>query len=124
MAQSRGRRASSAQAHGWENELDRVLLPKLAACYRGQDWMLVTSDDAMPAEHGRLIQSLGQLTIATLDGDFPEGMDQEEYKCEVIHRWAHTMQGQPGHTIVRYGLKTHHIWTPKKKKPVARRTKP
>jgi len=47
-------------------------------------------------------------------------MQQEQYKHEVVHRWVHKMQDQENHTVRRYGLAHNAIWTPRKRKPVAR----
>ncbi len=47
-------------------------------------------------------------------------MQQEQYKHEVVHRWVHKMQDQKGHTLRRYGLAHNAIWTPRRRKPVAR----
>ncbi len=55
----------AVQGLGLENEVDPVLLPRLANdFFAGKDWMLITSDDSMPNEHGALIASL-DVTIAT-----------------------------------------------------------
>ena len=93
---------------------DPQLLPKVAQLFGPEECTLVTSDDNMPNEHGALIARLG-LTIATLDGRWQRfGDDQEQYKREVVHRWAHVMAEQELGSIRRYSTVAHRVWTPRR----------
>jgi hypothetical protein len=106
--EQRGRRAMSAERLG----LLRMLDPEVLRALRALDdtWVLVTADDDMPGEHGPLIASLGS-TIATVDGRRYAGWGREQWKKEIVHRWAHTIQEQGDGTIVRYGLTRPRPWT-------------
>lgn len=107
----RGRRSVSAAADGVGNYEDPDLLRYLARQYGGDDYVLITSDDKMPDEHGALISELG-ITIATIDGRWAaSGLEQEAWKREVVHRWAHAMHDQPPKSIRRYSLKWYREWT-------------
>lgn len=111
----RGRKAVSVRTHHFGDASDDVLLTSLANEYAGQDWMLITSDDAMPNEHKGAIDSLGHLTIATVSGDRPKGMHPEHYKYEVVHRWVHRMQERSAGEIWRYHLAGSNLWRPKRR---------
>lgn len=107
----RGRVARSAQ----ELKLARFKDPPLleALCSHFDDPVLVTADDKMPLVHGDLIRQLGA-TIATLEpwerhpnlveSQTAETNDQEAYEREIVHRWAHSMQGQERGAVRRYFL--------------------
>ncbi len=124
--ESRGRNAVSAKRLGLDRLQDDVLLPRLVDLHRGLDWMLITSDDNMPAEHGGLITSLGGITVATIDGQWKgHGLEQEQWKCEVVHRWVHVMHDQDPLTIRRYSQASHRLWTPRRtrRKPIGHRVR-
>lgn len=107
----RGRRAVSAAEIGVDRLEDPPLLRWLAETYGGEPFVLVTGDDAMPAEHGGLIRELG-LTIATVDGRWStSGLDHEAWKREIVHRWAHAMQAQPDGLVRRYSVHWYRPWT-------------
>ena len=57
----------------------------------------------MPGEHRATIAALS-CTIATIDGRRYAEWGREQWKKEIVHRWAHTIQAQTEGTIVRYGL--------------------
>lgn len=109
--EQRGRRAQSVEWLGLLANLDAALLRALHE--REDDWMLVTGDDDMPREHGPLITSLGT-TVATVDGRRSLEWGREEWKKEIVHRWAHVMQKQQPGTIRRYGINRHAVWTPRR----------
>jgi hypothetical protein len=71
--------------------------------------VLVTGDDDMPGEHQGLVAQL-EVTIATVDGRLGPGWGRQEWKKEIVHRWAHSMQLQTPGTIRRYSVAKHHAW--------------
>lgn len=111
---NRGRDAVSAQAMGWKNLKDPPLMHAAARHFGAADWVMVTSDDRMPLTHGPIVAEL-RITLATLDGRWERySDDQEAYKRDVVHRWAHVMAEQePGH-VRRYSPSTHRLWTPRR----------
>jgi hypothetical protein len=111
--EARGRRALSADWLGLSGLKDEPLLQALANLQEARDLVLVTADDAMPAEHAGLIQSLS-ITIATIDGQRPAEWPREEWKKEIVHRWAHAMQLQERATARRYSALRHGHWTPRR----------
>ncbi|CAN5500759.1 hypothetical protein BH23ACT9_BH23ACT9_32660 [soil metagenome] len=71
----------------------------------------MTGDDAMPDEHEDVIERLG-VTVATVDGRWEHhGMEQEAYKREVVHRWAHRMAEQQDGEVRRYSPSSNRTWT-------------
>lgn len=112
----RGRNAVSAAsidlAYGVE---DPDVLRGLADRYNGeQEWVLVTGDDAMPAEHADVIYET-QATIATVHPERPVGVSEYEWLADVIHRHAHSMQQQAPKTVRRYALDSSRVWTPRRR---------
>lgn len=112
----RGRDARSLAQLGLKTLLDPDLIPRLAARFTGDDWMLLTGDDAMPLAHGEIIAAC-ELTVATVHPwqdykhrGFPS---QEAYKHEVVHRWAHKLIEQKPQAIRRYTPFRHSVWTPR-----------
>lgn len=59
--------------------------------------VLVTYDNKMPVVHADAVRKRGS-TLAVIDSKADrEGLTVEEYKREVVHRWAHRMaMQQPG----------------------------
>lgn len=111
----RGRAASTVADLASQDMLDPPLLRRLTEVLAGEDWTLVTADDAMPAEHADEIAELG-LTIATVRTQWqPSGIDQENAKREVVHRWAHVMAKQPAGSIRRYSATRWSVWRPTRK---------
>lgn len=112
---SRNRNAISAAALGLaDNIKDPELLRGLAENYNGvREWVLVTGDDGMPAEHGEVIGETCA-TIATIHPDHPEDMTQ--HACEST--WfigGLTPEEQTPQTVRRYSLSGSHIWTPRRR---------
>lgn len=102
--------------------LDPALIPFLAQHFRDLEWVLVTADDNMPAEHGPVLQTHAA-TVATIDpydddklaalrdesptvgdedeiGQLPELEDM--YQRDTVHRWAHRISRQENGSIRRY----------------------
>lgn len=116
----RGRAAVSLSELEIARLEDPDLLPKLFERLESWDWILITADDAMPADHAELISEL-QPTIATIDGAYPWPYNSDSWGREVVHRWAHYIQGrQEVRTVRRYRLNSHAVW----KLRLRRRRKP
>jgi hypothetical protein len=98
----------SADRLGLRGLNDELLLQAIARLDE-DDPILVTNDDDMPGEHGRLLDKLG-LTVATIDGRRKPGWPPEEWKKETVHRWAHPIQVQPPGTCRRYSVAAHDLW--------------
>ncbi len=69
----------------------------------------------MPDEHGELVAELGP-TVATLEpwDRVDTTLKQEDYKHEVVHRWAHVMADQDSGSVRRYFLTTNREWIPRR----------
>jgi hypothetical protein len=107
----RGRPAAALSSLGLQHSLDEDLLPALADQFANEPWVLVTADDAMPAEHGGVIARLGA-TIATIDPAMPTSYaTQAHWNRDVVHRWAHAMAEQRRGTIRRYSVRRSNPWT-------------
>ena len=89
----RARNAVSAAELGLaDNVKDPELLRGLAALYNGRhEWVLVTGDDIMPAEHGPVIIET-RATIATIFAEYPRDVTEHAWRVDVVQRWAHAMQ--------------------------------
>ncbi len=110
----RGRSATSVRQLGLVGVKDPELLPRLAAIFADQSWVLVTGDDAMPAEHGPLIIET-KVTVATIHPEHPEGVTEHAWNMDIVHRWAHSMQDQEQRTVRRYHARTSQPWTPRRR---------
>jgi hypothetical protein len=108
--EQRGRSARSADWLGLIGLKDEPLLRTLAALPDAADLILVTGDDDLPGEHSPLVSALG-ITVATIDGRRAAEWPREEWKKEIVHRWAHAMQLQRPATSERYSLLRHGAWT-------------
>jgi hypothetical protein len=112
----RGREATSHEEVGTTGLEDEPMLRKLAADLGGRHWVLVTADDAMPAEHAEVIEEL-QVTIATIHGDYKRVCDahdltmtQEQFRRDSVHRWLHIIAAQERGEIRRYTPVGHAPW--------------
>lgn len=98
-----------------DNVKDPDLLRGLAELYNGtQEWVLVTGDDAMPAEHRQVIIDT-QATIATIFPEYAEGVTEHQWNIDIVQRWAHAMQEQKPCTIRRYGIASSAPWRPRRR---------
>lgn len=99
---ARGRPAIAVSELKLHRLLDPALLRGLSAHFADVPWVLVTADDAMPAEHADLIAELG-VTLSTIDTRRPAGyLSDDPWGREIAHRWAHVMAAQAAGTIRRY----------------------
>lgn len=111
----RGRKARSTASLGLgEGTIDPDLLTRLASRVDLGEWVLVTGDDSMPAEHSDLFDRL-RPTVATIDPRRPEGLLEIYWRFDVVHRWAHRMQEQPPGMVRRYSLRGSAVWTVRKR---------
>lgn len=112
----RAREAVSAADLGLAHDVkDPELLRGLVALYNGKrDWILVTGDDIMPAEHGPVIIET-RATIATIFADYPRDVTEHAWRVDVVQRWAHAMQEQPLRTVRRYTLSGSKVWQPRRR---------
>jgi hypothetical protein len=108
----RGRQARSVADLGLRRSTDPELLRDLSTRAGLGEWVLVTGNDGMPAEHPRLIGELNP-TIATIDPRRPDGVKELEWRTDVVHRWAHAMQEQEPGTVRRYSLGRSSTWSPR-----------
>jgi hypothetical protein len=122
---SRGRRAIHAADLGLaEGVKDPELLRGLGELYgREVDWILVTGDDGMPAEHGPIIIET-EATIATIHPEQPTDLTEHAWRIDVVQRWAHAMQAQVPQTVRRYDMAGGKVWTPRRRKIAALGWKP
>lgn len=112
--ESRKRKAVPTSALGLNELADALLLRELAERYGSSSWVLVTGDDAMPAEHGPVIWET-RATIATINPRRPPSVPEHHWRVDVVHRWAHSMQRQEPQTVRRYSLNESHPWKPRRR---------
>ena len=110
----RGRSASTVAALGFSGAKDPKLLADLRQLGPILEWVLVSGDDAMAWEHGEVIEATGA-TIAVIDPRRPQGVTQDGWRRDVVHRWAHAMQMQKAGTVRRYSLAANRLWAPRKR---------
>ena len=108
----RGRNTTTIYSTDLKGRRDHELLPELVPRF-GPNVVLVTADEDMPEQHGKALREAG-MTVAVIDGrhkqhGYPDE-EQDAWKREVVHRWAHTMQLQAVGTIRRYSLHRHGEW--------------
>ena len=106
-----GREAQTIAYLGLRGLTDPELLEALATVGLA-DWMLVTGNDGMPAEHADVIDRL-RPTIATIDPRRPADLSEIHWRSDVVQRWAHAMQEQEIGTARRYSLYRSVPWTPR-----------
>jgi hypothetical protein len=104
----RGRNALSIYSDEQKGTLDGDLVTMLCERF-GQDVVLVTANESMPVEHEAELKATG-IALAIVDGVHGE-TQQEEWKRETVHRWAHLMEAQEPGTWRRYSPHRHGRWT-------------
>jgi hypothetical protein len=112
---ARGRDSVSIYSLGHANLKDPELLERLAGHYKPESWVLVTADDRMPADHGALIERLGT-TVATIDPTHDEEHTVDQWRRDVVQRWANAIQAQEQGTVRRYSLGWHRPWTRRRRR--------
>lgn len=106
---ARGRSAIAASELGALKLKDPQLVEFLSLRFFETDWVLVTGDDAMPAEHGPVLLK-HRVTVATVDGQHG-ATNFDHWGRDTVHRWAHAMATQPPGTWKRYSPLANREWT-------------
>lgn len=108
---ARGRSAVALSQLGFHRMEDPDMLRALAEHFEndGGRFVLVTTDDAMPADHGPLLRELC-ITVATIDPRVPTGVTQDAWSRDVIHRWAHAIGAQAIGSWRRYTFHRNGQW--------------
>src|SRR5215210_8338833 len=104
---NRGRSARRLSELGLKGANDVELLTRLAGDH--DDWILVTADDRMPLDHAETIEALGA-TIATVGPRRRGGYNVDQWRREIVHRWAHAIHEQEPGTVMRYSLGGRRAW--------------
>jgi len=78
--------------------------------------VLVTADDALPYSHAEAVRRVGA-TVATINPEREIGWSLEEWRREIVHRWAHAIQEQGDGTLRRYTLRRHSDWRARRRRP-------
>ena len=110
----RGRNATRVQELGLRGSADPQLLDKVDG--QRDVWVLVTADDRLPNSHTEAVHRVCA-TIATINPEREAGWPLEEWRREVVHRWAHAIQEQKQGTLRRYTLRRHGVWRPRRRRP-------
>jgi hypothetical protein len=110
----RGREARSVADLSLRGSLDPALLKELDIRSELGDWVLVTGNDGMPAEHREAFERY-RPTVATIDPNRPEGVKELHWRVDVVLRWTHAMQKQEPATVRRYSLGRSSPWTPRRR---------
>jgi hypothetical protein len=110
----RGRTATSVADLALRRSTDPELLTELSKRQGLGEWVLVTGNDGMPAEHPALFTRLHP-TVATIDPRRPSGVTELAWRLDVLHRWAHVIQEQTRGSVRRYSLRASRPWTPRKR---------
>ena len=93
----RGRNAESVSSLGLRGSLDPDLLHKLQA-QLGDDWILVTADDALPDDHMDALRAVNG-TVAIVHPERETGWNIDEWRREVVHHWAQVIHDQVAGTV-------------------------
>lgn len=110
----RERPARSTAELGLSEFNDPQLLQELALRFESQPWILITGDDAMPAEHGETIVK-ARATVATIHPEQPPGITQDAWRRDIVHRWAHVFQTQADGEVRRYHGSGSRRWTARRR---------
>lgn len=120
----RGREAKSLNELDLRTALDPQVVEAVFGLY--PDAVLVTYDDRMPEEHPVVIER-HRATVATIEPwdrkkraplfGHDVLADDELWKREVTHRWAHEMALQERGSIWRYDREKRRKWTPNIRNP-------
>jgi hypothetical protein len=67
----------------------------------------------MPLDHGGTIEALAA-TIATVNPRRRGGYNVDQWRREIVHRWAHAIHEQDAASVVRYSLSSKRVWRPRR----------
>jgi hypothetical protein len=91
---------------------DPELLERLAA--KAPDCVLITGDDAMPLDHPDSVAK-SSISLAIVHPEPETGYTPDEWDAEIVHRWAHRMEGQAPGSVRRYTLLGSSPWRERKR---------
>jgi hypothetical protein len=111
---NRGRRAAALSSLNLNRSLDPAVLDAIRDRFDLDQIVLVTGDDQMLLEHAE--HAVG-ITVAVIDANVADGFTLDQWRREIVHRWAHKMVEQITGTHKRYGLRQ---WDWKKPRRVRR----
>lgn len=116
----RGRNSKSLAEVGDKHAEDPDLLKFLGDQF--PEAVLVTADDHMPSDHAEAVADYSS-TLAIVDPlikpPYDPDQDVEEWRREIVHRWAHRMETLESGQVRRYSLNRSDPW----KQPRRIRTK-
>jgi len=112
----RGRTVQSVKHWELPDRKDPTILAYIAENHPGA--VLVTGDERMPSAHEAALRRAGT-TLATVDGRVPIWTNQDQWRRETVHRWAHLIVEQRPGTIRRYG-ETSRAWTRRRRRAASR----
>lgn len=112
---ARGRTATGVAELGLRGSTDPALLRELSKRPGLGEWVLVTGNDGMPNEHPLTFARL-RPTVATVEPEKPCDVTELAWRMDVVHRWAHAMQGQDRGSVRRYSLAGSRLWTPRRRR--------
>lgn len=117
----RGRDATNVYELKIKGKKDPVVLGALHERFPDREWVLITADDHLPADHADDVARL-RPTLAIMDPQRDPGCTREQWHHEIVHRWAHVIEEQALGTIRRYSASTHVAWTqPRRVRPVTKK---
>ena len=117
----RGRDATNVYELKIKGKKDPVVLDALHERFADRDWVLITADDHLPADHADDVARL-RPTLAIMDPQRDAGFTREEWHHEIVHRWAHVIEEQASGTVRRYSASTHVAWNqPRRIRPVPKK---
>lgn len=97
--------ATSNEQLGTDGLKDVEWLRWLCAHFNDAPYILVTYDNQMAVEHAHVLNEC-RTTLAVIDsrtrGPAAEGLSEDEYTSDVIHRHAHRFATQDAGTIFKY----------------------
>lgn len=111
----RGRNATRVQELGLRGSADPQLLDKVDG--QLDVWVLVTADTGCLTAMRTQCIVLARRSPRSILRE--AGWPLEEWRREIVHRWAHAIQEQRQGTLRRYTLRRHGVWRPRRRRPVS-----
>lgn len=109
----RGRNAQTVAQLGLKGWTDPSLLQKLSADF--PDCVLITGDDAMPATHREELAKFKTTVAVVVPWNPDSGLGEPQWEHEIVQKWAHLIEEQPGGSVFRYSLVARRSWTLRKR---------
>jgi len=104
----RGRTATCVRDEKLRGQSDKRVLEALVAKY--SNFILVTANRDMPREWPDEMKRL-KPTIAVITSGQEQGMRQQQFRCDLIHRWAHSFKAQTAGSLRVYNARGGAPWT-------------